>query len=177
MNPHTLPIARPFIIWGVAGCGKSTIAQRLVEALGERAIMLDADDFHTQANINKMRNGVPLNSEDRQPWLDILNRRLINDLHAGFIPVLACSALRQEYRNTLARGLEPYWCHLQLGEALALKRVSQRRDHFFSAELLRTQFQQLEMSGDGLTLNATENPQRLVRRIRAFSQSDVVCTD
>ena len=139
--------------------------------------MLDADDFHTQANINKMRSGVHLNDEDRQPWLETLNRRLINDLHAGFTPVLACSALRREYRSTLARGLQPYWCHLQLEEAVALKRVSRRRGHFFSTELLRSQFQQLEISHESLNLNATENPQRLVQRICDFTKIDVACTD
>ena len=86
-------IVNGFIIMGVSGCGKSTVARLLAERLGWD--FLDADDFHSSENISKMEAGIPLSDSDRAPWLASLNEKLISTLKAGQHPVLACSALKE----------------------------------------------------------------------------------
>src|SRR6202158_4046458 len=92
------------LLMGVSGVGKTTIGQALAEALGWR--FLDADDFHPPENVAKMAAGIPLDDTDRQPWLAKMNEELLKLQRGGSSAVLACSALKESYREQLARGVE-----------------------------------------------------------------------
>ena len=87
------------VIWGVAGAGKTTIGELLARELSWK--FLEGDDLHPQANINKMRSGKPLTDKDRQPWLESLREVIERTIAAHENAVLACSALKQKYRETL----------------------------------------------------------------------------
>src|ERR687890_260035 len=89
------------VLMGVSGSGKTTVGKILAEQLGW--VFLDADDFHPAANVEKMRRGVPLNDDDRRPWLDALRRRVDEACDRGENAVLACSALKHAYRDYLER--------------------------------------------------------------------------
>jgi gluconokinase len=127
------------IVMGVSGAGKSTIGAALARELGWRFI--DADDHHPAANVAKMAAGVPLSDADRQPWLDALNLMLRNETNV----VLACSALKQSYRDRLAAGI-PHAAFVFLKGDFELigARLAQRRHRYMPASLLRSQFEALE---------------------------------
>jgi gluconokinase len=91
------------VVMGVCGCGKTVVGSRLAQRLGARFI--DADDLHPPANVEKMRAGIPLGDDDRAQWLALLNARLREAAAAGEPVVLACSALKQRYRDSLAAGV------------------------------------------------------------------------
>jgi gluconokinase len=88
------------LVMGVTGSGKTTVGKLLAQRL--KYNFLDADDFHSAANREKMHQGIPLTDADRAPWLTALHDELVRANSAGRSAVLACSALKQEYRNTLA---------------------------------------------------------------------------
>ena len=92
-----------FIVMGVSGCGKSTIASLLAQRLGWN--FFDADDFHPAENVAKMKAGTPLNDHDRAPWLERLHDLLASEQNAGRYPILACSALKDRYRAVLRQNL------------------------------------------------------------------------
>ncbi|MDB2448987.1 gluconokinase [bacterium] len=134
-------MAQPnLVVMGVSGCGKSLIGQQLAAALA--LPFFDADDFHSPANVAKMASGVPLTDDDRAGWLDSLA-----DLITERAPlVLACSALRQRYRDRL-RQADPglVFVHLDGDIDTIWARLSQRRDHYFNGRaMLENQFEQLE---------------------------------
>lgn len=132
-----------YLVMGVSGCGKSTIGEILAKRLGWS--FFDADDFHPEANIAKMRAGTPLTDEDRAPWLDRLALLLATETAAGRPLVLACSALRQRYRDRLLRDLQSVEVvYLRGSEELIGSRMQKRTDHFMPAALLRSQFEALE---------------------------------
>src|SRR5260370_42667656 len=91
------------VVMGVAGSGKSTIAEILAQRLGW--VFLDADQFHSPGNKEKMHRGIPLTDADRLPWLDAMHDELEANETEGKSVVLACSALKEEYRQRLSRGL------------------------------------------------------------------------
>jgi gluconokinase len=132
--------ARHVVVMGVAGCGKSAVAARLAQRL--RLPLVEGDSFHPQRNIDKMRQGLPLDDADRADWL----RRLGDELaaHAGGA-VLTCSALKRAYRDVL-RASVPALCfvHLALSREASLARVSSRPDHFYPPSLVDSQFAALE---------------------------------
>lgn len=123
---------------GVTGCGKSTVGALLARALG--AEFLDADDFHPPANVAKMSAGVPLDDEDRAPWLARLNAELRARPHV----VLACSALKSAYRSALGAGLDCRFVHLRGSPELIRARLAERRHRYMPASLLDSQFAALE---------------------------------
>lgn len=133
------------LVMGVAGCGKSSVGARLAEALGWRFI--EGDSFHSPANIAKMAGGTPLTDEDRWPWLDTLAAELKRQPDA----VLACSALKQAYRDRLAAD-RVVW--LRGDKALIAKRLGRRRNHFMPATLLDSQFATLEPPQGALEFDA-----------------------
>jgi len=131
---------------GVSGCGKTTVGTRLAEQVG--GTFLDADDFHPPANLEKMSSGVPLDDADRAPWLEQLRSRI--DAHDPLEPpvILACSALKRAYRDTL-RGSEGKlaFIHLHGSHALLAERLADRAtegEHFMPASLLDSQWASLE---------------------------------
>lgn len=137
---------------GICGSGKSTIAQRLAEAL--RIEYLDADDFHPESNVAKMKSGLPLNDEDRAGWLERLNAVLGERLAAGHSVTLACSALKQRYRDALAKGgVEIRWIYLKGDRETILERMAARPDHFMPASLVDSQIEALEEPIDALVLD------------------------
>ena len=125
---------------GVAGCGKSSLGQWCARALG--VPLLEGDDFHSDSNIQKMRQGTPLSDEDRAAWLDTLADQL--QAHRDGV-VLTCSALRSRYRDrlrTAAPGLRFVFLDLTLEQARA--RVAARPEHVFPVSLVASQFETLE---------------------------------
>ena len=124
---------------GVTGCGKTTVGSMLAEACGWD--FHDADDFHPAANVAKMKNGAPLTDEDRWPWLERLNAFLIDSDSQGKSLVLACSALKQVYRDRLARGCAAVrFVFLDGDKELIRARLLERRGHYMNPTLLDSQF-------------------------------------
>lgn len=148
------------VLMGVAGSGKTTVGRIVAERLGWR--FLDADDFHSPENVEKMRSGQPLTDDDRWPWLDRLNGLLREDGSA----VLACSALRQRYRDRIGAGLDDVrWVHLAGSFELIGSRLAARKGHYMPASLLASQFNTLEPPSAALTIDVGDTPEVLAARI------------
>ena len=140
------------VVMGVSGCGKSTVGSALADRLGWR--FADADDFHPPANVEKMRAGIPLDDADRAPWLARLNAMLRESAAEGRPVVLACSALRQRYRDALAEGVPGLRVvHLAGSAELIGARLAARRHRYMPSGLLASQFATLEPPADALTLD------------------------
>lgn len=161
-------VARHVVVMGVSGCGKSTIAESLAERLGWE--FAEADEFHPQANIDKMASGAPLTEEDRGPWLRILASWIGEQDAAGRRTVMACSALRKVHRDIL-RGGAPgvVFAHLDSSAEAIGERISGRSGHFMPPSLLASQIATLEPLQDeepGLRLDARRSPEELVGQTR-----------
>jgi gluconokinase len=127
------------VVMGVSGVGKTTIGRIVAERLGWHFI--DADDHHPAANVVKMAAGIALGDADRWPWLDSLNQLLRNEQNA----VLACSALKESYRNRLLAGIaDARIVFLDGAKALIASRVAARKHRYMPASLLDSQFAALE---------------------------------
>jgi gluconokinase len=154
------------ILMGVTGCGKTTVGTMLAEACGWD--FHDADDYHPPQNVAKMRSGTPLTDEDRRPWLDRLNALLLDDARRGRSTVLACSALKQAYRERLVRGCTAArFVHLDADRELIRDRLHARKGHYMNPALVDSQFATLEAPQDALRLDAADTPDALVQRIRS----------
>ena len=141
-----------FVVMGVSGCGKSSVAARLAAA--KDGDFLDADDFHPPANKAKMAAGIPLQDEDRAGWLDTLNEELKSRAANGRDTFLACSALRQVYRDRLSAGLPSLvFIYLKGSREAIRSRLERRTDHFMPATLLESQFATLEEPMNALTVS------------------------
>ncbi len=150
---------------GVTGCGKTTVGALLAQDCGWA--FYDADDFHPAENVAKMKSGTPLDDEDRWPWLDRLNALLLDSERQGKSLVLACSALKQAYRDRLARGCASARFVLLDGDPELMRaRLAARRGHYMNPALLDSQFAILEPPPDALRLDVSGSPERLVQRIR-----------
>jgi gluconokinase len=150
------------VVMGVSGAGKTTIGQALANELGWRFI--DADDYHPEANVAKMARGEPLGDEDRWPWLDRLNSMIREEERA----VLACSALKERYRQRLARGIEGLrWVYLKGDAALIGSRLAQRPHRYMPASLLESQFAALEPPAQALTVDVSADVAACVAAIAA----------
>jgi gluconokinase len=132
--------SRHVVVMGVAGCGKSEVGQRLAQQLG--LPLIEGDDFHPPANLDKMQQGVALTDADRADWLRQLGLELKRH-QLGC--VLTCSALKAAYRNTL-RGAMPdlRFVHLHITPEESLRRVAARADHFYPPSLVASQFEALQ---------------------------------
>jgi gluconokinase len=128
------------VVMGVAGCGKSEVGARIAAALG--LPLVEGDAFHPQANVEKMRNGIPLGDGDRAGWLDALGRELASRAAGA---VLTCSALKRAYRERLRSAVPGLrFVHLSLPQAEAQRRVASRPGHFYPPSLVASQFATLE---------------------------------
>jgi gluconokinase len=138
------------VVMGVSGCGKTSVAALLAERTG--GVFLDADDFHSVENKARMAAGLPLSDEDRQPWLDRLNAALRLHASTDARPLfLACSALRERYRDRLAARVPALrFIYLKGSKELIRARLDARRAHFMPAALLDSQFATLEEPTDAL---------------------------
>jgi gluconokinase len=153
------------ILMGVTGCGKTTVGAMLANDCSWD--FRDADDFHPPENVAKMKRGEPLTDEDRWPWLDRLNSFLLASEREGRSLVLACSALKQVYRDRLARGCASARFVLLDGEPEVIRaRLASRQGHYMNPKLLDSQFAILERPRDALRLDVSGNPAALVHRIR-----------
>lgn len=152
------------IVMGVSGSGKTTVAQKLAEQLGWQ--FFEGDSFHPESNIRKMAQRHPLTDADRQPWLVSL-KVLIDELVAKDVSaVIACSALKQAYRDFLKGGRpEIVVVYLQGSFELIRERLVHRQGHYMPVDLLRSQFEDLEEPTDGMTVDITQQPESLVQQI------------
>ena len=154
------------VLMGVSGVGKTTIGQLLSARLGWP--LLDADDFHPPANIEKMRSGTPLTDEDRWPWLDRLNGLLRQKDSNGESALLACSALKQKYRDRLAMGINDLrWVYLKGSFELIEARLKARKGHYMKAGLLESQFATLEEPADAITVEIAAGPEAIADAVEA----------
>ena len=154
---------------GVSGSGKTTVGRLLAERLAWE--FADADAFHSETNIDKMRRGVPLDDADRRPWLERLARLLTDSLERGESIVLACSALKSEYRKLLRGGDERIsFAYLKGSREVIYSRLLQRAGHYMKPDLLDSQFRALEEPSDAMILDVSRPPAELAeeaaRRVR-----------
>jgi gluconokinase len=152
------------ILMGVVGSGKTTIGRLLAEQLGWE--FADADDFHPPSNVEKIRNGVSLNDEDREPWLDRLRDAIVTWNAEGRNVALACSALKQSYRLRLQAARDVRFVYLKGSADLIGSRLRARHGHFANESILAGQFADLEEPGQALTVEITHPPAEIVQQIR-----------
>jgi gluconokinase len=153
------------VLMGVSGTGKTEVGTRLARALnGEFA---EGDDYHPPANVAKMRSGVPLDDADREPWLETLSREIGAWLDAGKTVVLACSALKQSYRDILKAGRPGVrFVYLKGDEALISSRLEGRHGHYMPASLLDSQLAALQEPADAITVGIDATPETIVAEIQ-----------
>ena len=156
------PIA--LVLMGVTGSGKTTIGELLSAELGWP--FLDGDDYHPESNVQKMASGVPLNDDDRQPWLENLSRLIGEYLDRAENCILACSALKEKYRNSIIGGRgQVVFAHLYADEQVIADRLALRKHRYMPHSLLRSQFDTLEMPCDAIAVDITTTPEEAVRQL------------
>jgi gluconokinase len=141
------------VLMGVAGSGKTAVGMQVAQKLDW--IFLDADKFHPPANIEKMKHGIPLNDQDRAPWLQRLHDELQNQMAEGHSVILACSALKESYRAVLRDEVSPpTFVYLDVDPETIRDRLQHRTAHFFPKELMESQFAALEKPKDAVIIDA-----------------------
>lgn len=155
-----------FVVMGVSGSGKTTIGTLLAKHLG--AVFADADDYHSAENKDKMRAGTALTDEDRAPWLETLNRLLRGWADQGAKGVLACSALKASYRDTLNAGMAPgvvQFVWLDGSREMIQQRLEERKGTYMNPALLGSQFATLEAPVGALRVVNDRAPEAVVGEI------------
>lgn len=152
-------------LMGVSGCGKSTVGQALSRAFG--ISFYDGDDFHSQQNIQKMAAGIPLTDSDRKQWLDDIHEFACAKRKSESL-IIACSALKEAYRNILSKGLSDNccWIYLKGDYDTILSRMKKRDGHFMPSSLLSSQFESLEQPSDGIVINIDQAVDSIIEDIR-----------
>ncbi|QSY95070.1 gluconokinase [Rhizobium bangladeshense] len=145
MQDDTMNKPHAIIVMGVSGCGKSSVGEKLAEAL--RLDFLEGDALHPASNVEKMSKGIPLTDEDRMPWLDLIGKRMQASLKNGEGIIVSCSALKRIYRDRLraAAGGNLFFVYLEGSKALLTTRMGERRGHFMPLSLLESQLATLEV--------------------------------
>jgi gluconokinase len=156
---------RVIVLIGVSGSGKTTVGRLLSQELGWK--YYEGDDFHPQANVEKMKNGVPLNDADRRPWLETLRDLIRNCLEGGDSAVVACSALKESYREFLLVDERVFLIYLKGDYELIQQRLSKRRGHFMKPNLLASQFAALEEPEAAMQVYVSLSPGEIVKSIRS----------
>ena len=151
-------------IMGVSGSGKTTIGKKLSHATG--IPFFDADDFHSNANKEKMKTGQPLNDDDRKNWLLSINQ-LAGEQAKKNGAIIACSALKEKYRALLAGGIQipVHWVFLQGDYKQISGRMKTRKDHFMPDSLLQSQFETLETPDQAMVADISASPEKIVENI------------
>ena len=152
------------VVMGVCGCGKTTIGRALAAALGWP--FHDADDFHPDANVAKMAAGNALDDSDRWPWLDRIVNAMQGAQSEGGHAVLACSALKQAYRDRLLRAGDVRFVYLRGDVETIAERLSARSHKYMPASLLPSQFATLEEPRDALVVDIRQSPAEQVQFVR-----------
>lgn len=153
------------VLMGVSGSGKTTVGRLVAEAL--RCDFLEGDSLHSAANVEKMAHGIPLTDADRQPWLEAIRARIEQAHRAGETLVVACSALKQAYRDFLDATVPVRWVYLEGPEALLYSRIEHRVGHYMKASMLASQIAALEPPKDALTVDVTPPPEQIAQTILA----------
>lgn len=149
------------LVMGVSGSGKTTIGRLLAKRLCFEFV--DADDFHPQANIEKMKQGIPLTEADRLPWLESVAHSISEWLAQDKHIVLACSALQEAHRRTLVKNHDRVPIIFLRGSFdLINDRLEKRKGHFFDTRLLSSQFATIEEPRTAITLNVAASPNEIV---------------
>jgi gluconokinase len=159
-------IDRPqaLILMGVSGSGKTSVGELLSQKLGWP--FFDGDDFHPKENVAKMAAGIPLDDQDRIPWLVNLRDLIADHLAEGKSILLACSALKQTYRDLLLEGNpNTVFVHLKGEFGLIMSRMQARAGHYMKPEMLRSQFETLETPTEALTVDIGQNLDRITEEI------------
>lgn len=162
------------LLMGVSGAGKTTIGQALAQKKG--STFLDADDFHSKENREKMASGRPLTDADRMPWLERIHSHVTEQLKQGYSIILACSALKESYRDKLLENLSSasavIW--LDANKETLQKRIEQRPGHFMPASLLQSQCETLEAPKDALRVDTNQSIEQTIQFIlKNIKQSNI----
>ena len=157
------------IVMGVVGVGKTTVASRLASELGWEFV--DADSFHSPPNIAKIAAGIPLDDDDRAPWLRSLHAEIQRWLTDHRNVALACSALKQSYRDQLIGNSDLgthaiQFVYLKATAAVIRQRLAQRQGHFATEQLLPSQLEIIEEPAEAITVDADRSPEKIVAEIR-----------
>ena len=153
------------IVTGVSGTGKTTIASGLANHFN--LPFFDADHFHPAENIEKMSQGFPLDDQDRMPWLQALANKLIESQDSGGA-VLACSALKEDYRKILNVSDQVRWIHLKGDRDLIWERMLARKNHYMKAGMLDSQIATWEDPAYGLHLSIRQSPEEMISQAISF---------
>ena len=148
------------LLMGTTGAGKTTVGELLASRL--RWTFLDADDFHPPANIEKMKHGTALTDADRFPWLQKIHTELVRLSQNGTNIVLACSALKQSYRDQLSAELDMRIVYLRGTYEVMRRHIESRHGHFAGEAILAGQFADLEEPQSALALDVSHSPEQLV---------------
>jgi gluconokinase len=151
------------VVMGVTGAGKTTIGVLLAQRLGWEFV--DADSFHSPANVEKIRQGIALDDADRAPWLRAMRDAMEGWVAAGKSVVLACSALKQSYRDELFIAGQTKFVYLKGSYELIAQRLRQRHCHFASETILASQFAALEEPDDAITIEIDHTGEEIVADI------------
>jgi gluconokinase len=151
------------VIMGATGSGKTTIGSLLAKRLGWDFV--DADEFHSAANKAKMHAGIPLTDADRLPWLETIHEQIQKWLAEGRNVGLACSALKQSYRDLLWHGQEVQFVYLKGSYELIAERLRTRHGHFADEHILAGQFADLQEPTDAVTVDIHPSPEKIVDEI------------
>lgn len=152
------------IVMGVVGAGKTTVGRMLADQLGWQ--FADADDFHPQSNVEKIRHGIALTDADRQPWLMRLQEAIAGWFQSDTNVVLACSALKEKYRQVLDVGPEVRFVYLKGSASLIAERLHSRQGHFANEQILASQFGDLEEPSSAVVVDISGTPSEIVADIR-----------
>jgi gluconokinase len=155
-----------FVVMGVSGCGKTSVGRALASRLGWD--FYDADEFHSLQNIAKMKGGIPLDDADRAPWLETLHELISACLEMGRPGVLACSALKERYRQALLAGNPGVQIiYLKGSYDLIWARMAARPEHYMKPHMLQSQFAALEEPEDALVVGVERPFSEVIEQIMA----------
>ena len=151
------------IIMGVSGCGKTTIGKMLSAKLNLK--YFEGDEYHPRENIEKMKNGIPLDDSDRIPWLLKLRSIIQESQDQKINIVLTCSSLKESYRKILKVNNEVKFVYLKGNYGLIEKRMNERKDHFMKPEMLQSQFDTLEEPTDAIIVDIDNSSENILNQI------------